>query len=200
MFDMKFLARNLALIGAVCLLLAEVMGETRTIFAGVPTLDNNQSKNYLQLSGEKKIIYFFFELIFWLFGLIESIKSLLKARIEYFATFIVSKILKILLEIRIVKKWFFSKIEKSKKVIFQVAFCWFWCSWHCSILQWASRIWWLIWLACQWWCWLQLATRQNWSRWLWSVGCSCWILSWMISGAIAPLRSCGTSKNTTFSR
>ena len=51
MFDMKFLARNLALIGAVCLLLAEVMGETRTIFAGVPTLDDNQSKNYLQLSG-----------------------------------------------------------------------------------------------------------------------------------------------------
>ena len=48
---MKFLARNLALIGAVCLLLAEVMGETRTIFAGVPTLDDNQSKNYLQLSG-----------------------------------------------------------------------------------------------------------------------------------------------------
>merc|ERR1711980_984 len=52
MFDMKFLARNLALIGAVCLLLAEVMGETRTIFAGVPTLDDNQSKNYLQLSGK----------------------------------------------------------------------------------------------------------------------------------------------------
>ena len=52
MFDTKFLARNLALVGSVCLLLAEVMGETRTIFAGVPTLDDNQSKNYLQLSGK----------------------------------------------------------------------------------------------------------------------------------------------------
>ena len=48
---MKFLARNLALCGAVCLLLAEVTGETRTIFAGVPTLDDNTPKNYLQLSG-----------------------------------------------------------------------------------------------------------------------------------------------------
>ena len=49
---MKFLARNLALVGAVCLLLAEVMGEAKTIFAGVPTLDDNQSQNYLQLSGK----------------------------------------------------------------------------------------------------------------------------------------------------
>ena len=49
---MKFLARNLALCGAVCLLLAEVTGETRTIFAGVPTLDDNNPKNMLQLSGK----------------------------------------------------------------------------------------------------------------------------------------------------
>ena len=45
LWDMKFLARNLALCGAVCLLLAEVTGETRTIFAGVPTLDDNNHKN-----------------------------------------------------------------------------------------------------------------------------------------------------------
>jgi hypothetical protein len=49
---MKFLARNLALVGAVCLLLAEVMGEARTIFAGVPSLGENNQQNYLQLSGE----------------------------------------------------------------------------------------------------------------------------------------------------
>ena len=64
MFDTKFLARNLALVGAVCLLLAEVMGETRTIFAGVPTLDDNQSKNYLQLSGEKKKVKLFSNFFF----------------------------------------------------------------------------------------------------------------------------------------
>ena len=57
LWDMKFLARNLALCGAVCLLLAEVTGETRTIFAGVPTLDDNNPKNMLQLSGtNNKII------------------------------------------------------------------------------------------------------------------------------------------------
>lgn len=53
---MKFLARNLALCGAVCLLLAEVTGETRTIFAGVPTLDDNNPKNMLQLSGKNSHI------------------------------------------------------------------------------------------------------------------------------------------------
>ena len=61
MFDTKFLARNLALVGSVCLLLAEVMGETRTIFAGVPTLDDNQSKNYLQLSGKNLKFHFFLD-------------------------------------------------------------------------------------------------------------------------------------------
>ena len=55
---MKFLARNLALCGAVCLLLAEVTGETRTIFAGVPTLDDNNPKNMLQLSGTNNFIIF----------------------------------------------------------------------------------------------------------------------------------------------
>ena len=55
---MKFLARNLALCGAVCLLLAEVTGETRTIFAGVPTLDDNNPKNMLQLSGKNSHILF----------------------------------------------------------------------------------------------------------------------------------------------
>ena len=49
---MKFLARNLSLCGTVCLLLAEVMGAASTMFAGVPTLDDNQSQNYLQLSGK----------------------------------------------------------------------------------------------------------------------------------------------------
>ncbi len=60
---MKFLARNLSLCGTVCLLLAEVMGAASTMFAGVPTLDDNQSQNYLQLSGNliypcRKILYF----------------------------------------------------------------------------------------------------------------------------------------------
>ena len=58
LWDMKFLARNLALCGAVCLLLAEVTGETRTIFAGVPTLDDNNPKNMLQLSGTNNYHFF----------------------------------------------------------------------------------------------------------------------------------------------
>lgn len=76
MFDMKFLARNLALIGAVCLLLAEVMGETRTIFAGVPTLDDNQSKNYLQLSGRILLILMFMTLLHFTMSLKDLVVNL----------------------------------------------------------------------------------------------------------------------------
>jgi len=69
LFDMKFLARNLSLCGTVCLLLAEVMGAASTMFAGVPTLDDNQSQNYLQLSGRILLIFMFMTLLHFTFSL-----------------------------------------------------------------------------------------------------------------------------------
>lgn len=76
LWDMKFLARNLALIGAVCLLLAEVMGEARTIFAGVPTLDDNSSQNYLQLSGRILLILMFMTLLHFTMSLKDLVVNL----------------------------------------------------------------------------------------------------------------------------
>jgi len=76
LWDMKFLARNLALVGAVCLLLAEVMGEAKTIFAGVPTLDDNSSQNYLQLSGRILLIFMFLTLLHFTMSLRDLVVNL----------------------------------------------------------------------------------------------------------------------------
>lgn len=50
-WDYPFLLRNISLFGAVLLLWAECNQEGRSLFAGVPTLDENKPKNYLQLAG-----------------------------------------------------------------------------------------------------------------------------------------------------
>lgn len=41
LWDVQFLLRNLALIGALLLVLAESQAETRSLFAGVPSLGNS---------------------------------------------------------------------------------------------------------------------------------------------------------------
>lgn len=51
LWDIQFLLRNLALIGALLLVLAESRGEARSLFAGVPSLGENKPKNFMQLAG-----------------------------------------------------------------------------------------------------------------------------------------------------
>ena len=51
MWNMEFLSRNLALVGALLLVLAESYSESKSQFAGVPSLDEKKPKNYLQLTG-----------------------------------------------------------------------------------------------------------------------------------------------------
>jgi len=64
LWDPKFLARNLALVGAVLLLYSETMQEARTIFAGVPSMgDEPKGKQYLQLSGRLLLVLMFMTLI-----------------------------------------------------------------------------------------------------------------------------------------
>lgn len=60
---MQFLFRNLALIGALLLVLAEGRGEAKSLFAGVPSLGDNKPKNYLQLTGRILIAFMFITLI-----------------------------------------------------------------------------------------------------------------------------------------
>lgn len=63
LWDLHFLLRNLALIGALLLVLADSKAETRTLLAGVPTLDTNKPKNYLQLGGRILLAFMFITLI-----------------------------------------------------------------------------------------------------------------------------------------
>lgn len=55
--------RNLALIGALLLVLAESRGEAKSLFAGVPSLGDNKPKNYLQLTGRVLLAFMFITLI-----------------------------------------------------------------------------------------------------------------------------------------
>lgn len=63
LWDMHFLFRNLALIGALLLVLAESREEGRSLFAGVPTLGENKPKNFLQLAGRILLAFMFITLI-----------------------------------------------------------------------------------------------------------------------------------------
>ncbi|XP_063687553.1 surfeit locus protein 4-like [Bolinopsis microptera] len=63
LFDVRFLLRNVALMGGLVLLLAEDMGEAKTMFAGVPTMGENKPQNYMQLAGRVLICLMFLTLL-----------------------------------------------------------------------------------------------------------------------------------------
>ncbi|KAL1138753.1 hypothetical protein AAG570_008815 [Ranatra chinensis] len=63
LWDIQFLLRNLALIGALLLVLAESHVEARSLFAGVPSLGDNNPKSYLQLAGRCLLAFMFITLI-----------------------------------------------------------------------------------------------------------------------------------------
>lgn len=60
---MQFLLRNLALIGALLLVVAEARAEGRSLFAGVPSLGENKPKTYLQLAGRILLAFMFITLL-----------------------------------------------------------------------------------------------------------------------------------------
>lgn len=62
-WDFQFLLRNVALIGALLLLVADSYAESRSLFAGVPSLGENKPKSYLQLAGRSLIAFMFITLI-----------------------------------------------------------------------------------------------------------------------------------------
>ena len=63
LWDLQFLLRNLALIGALLLVLAESRGEVRSLFAGVPSMGENKPKNFMQLAGRILLAFMFITLI-----------------------------------------------------------------------------------------------------------------------------------------
>jgi ER-derived vesicles protein len=57
------LLRNLALIGALLLVLAESRNEARSLFAGVPSMGDNKPKSFMQLAGRVLLAFMFITLI-----------------------------------------------------------------------------------------------------------------------------------------
>lgn len=55
--------RNLALVGALLLVLAESRVEGRSCFAGVPSLGENKPKNFMQLAGRVLLAFMFITLL-----------------------------------------------------------------------------------------------------------------------------------------
>ena len=52
----------MALSGGLVLLIAEISGEVKTMYAGVPTLGSNQKRNYMQLAGRVLLVIMFLTL------------------------------------------------------------------------------------------------------------------------------------------
>ncbi|XP_076822182.1 surfeit locus protein 4-like isoform X1 [Clavelina lepadiformis] len=77
LWDIKFLARNMALVGAVLLLLAESKSEAKSLFAGVPTLDRNTPKSYMQLSGRVLLVLMFMTLLHFTLNPIDIIQNII---------------------------------------------------------------------------------------------------------------------------
>lgn len=63
LWDLQFLLRNLALIGALLLVLAESRVEGKSLFAGVPSMGENKPKNVMQLAGRILLAFMFVTLI-----------------------------------------------------------------------------------------------------------------------------------------
>ncbi|KAG6462496.1 hypothetical protein O3G_MSEX013301 [Manduca sexta] len=77
LWDMQFLLRNLALIGALLLVLAEARAEGRSLFAGVPSLGENKPKTYLQLAGRILLAFMFITLLRFEISFLQIVQDLL---------------------------------------------------------------------------------------------------------------------------
>lgn len=77
LWDVQFLLRNLALIGALLLVLAESRNEARSLFAGVPTMGDNKPKNFMQLAGRILLAFMFITLIRFELSFFQVIQDIL---------------------------------------------------------------------------------------------------------------------------
>ncbi|PBC30543.1 surfeit locus protein 4 homolog [Apis laboriosa] len=85
-WDITFLFRNLALIGALLLVLAESRGEGRSLFAGVPSLGDNKPKNLLQLAGRILLAFMFTTLIRFEISFLQILQDILGSSLMVLVT------------------------------------------------------------------------------------------------------------------
>lgn len=77
LWDLQFLFRNLALIGALLLVLAESQSEQRSSIAGIPSLGENKPKNYLQLTGRVLLAFMFITLLRFELSVVQMVQDLI---------------------------------------------------------------------------------------------------------------------------
>lgn len=77
LWDLQFLLRNLALIGALLLVLAESRNEARSLFAGVPSLGDNKPKSFMQLAGRILLAFMFITLIRFELSFMQIVQDIL---------------------------------------------------------------------------------------------------------------------------
>ncbi|XP_013384322.1 surfeit locus protein 4-like [Lingula anatina] len=77
LWDVRFLMRNLALAGGVILLLAESKAEGKSLFAGLPSMGENTSKTYMQLSGRILLVLMFLTLLRFEFSFLHIVQNLI---------------------------------------------------------------------------------------------------------------------------
>jgi len=76
LWDLHFLLRNLALVGALLLVLAESRVEGRSCFAGVPSLGENKPKNFMQLAGRILLAFMFITLLRFELSVLQVIQDI----------------------------------------------------------------------------------------------------------------------------
>lgn len=76
LWDLRFLMRNMALGGGVILLLAESKSEGKSLFAGLPSLGENTSKTYMQLSGRILLVLMFLTILRFEFSFFHILQNL----------------------------------------------------------------------------------------------------------------------------
>lgn len=64
LFDMSFFLRNLSVIGGLLMVLSASLQNKKMLFAGIPSLSENDRRKYFQLAGRVLLIFLFIGFIF----------------------------------------------------------------------------------------------------------------------------------------
>ena len=81
-FNLSF--RSCSLVGGLILLMVENRKEGRSLFAGVPTLQNNAPKNYMQLAGRILLVIMFITIVRFDSTVFSTIQNLIGAIFIFF--------------------------------------------------------------------------------------------------------------------